>query len=385
MDQYNFRIVNAGRLDKRSYVCFYLDGKRMRDYCGNNLQMNIFPNRAKSVTEKNRLLKRLRAELIKAVKTDNYPVVTSVSSLDSAVQNKAIVGDSFATEPLLDMALSRKLNSGLSFSYLRNLRGIVDKFKSFLSKTELKADIRTLSTKRVQDFLDSFRSSGCNYMNKRRELGVILSMISVEIEHPMPMIQRTSTVKRKAKLHSIYEHDQLNKLLGFLQSMEPNLYLCCLICYGCFLRPHQEIRNLRVSHIRKDCTEIHLSGTENKSGGIRIVYIPDYVRLVLLETIEGLNDDQNLFTKRNYAYNMTYFHTRWQRLKKEMLERSLLLPMQTIYSFRHSAAVNVYRKTKDLNIIQKLMGHSDMVVTLKYLRGLGEYNDERLRDFMPEL
>jgi integrase len=385
MDQYNFRIVNAGYLDKRSYVCFYLDGKRMREYCGNNLQMNIFPNRAKNVREKNSLLKRLRAELIKAVKADKYPVVTSVSSSDSAVPDKVIGGDNFATEPLLDMALSRKLNSGLSFSYLRNLRGVVDKFRSFLSETELKADIRTLSTKRVQDFLDSFRSSGCHYMNKRRELGVILSMISMEIERPLLMIQKTSTVKRKAKLHSIYEQDQLNKLLDFLQSREPNLYLCCLICYGCFLRPHQEIRNLRVSHIRKDCTEIHLSGTENKSGGIRIVYIPDYVRSVLLKTIDGLNDDHNIFTKRNYAYSMTYFHTRWQRLKKEMLDRSLLLPMQTIYSFRHSAAVSVYRKTKDLNIIQKLMGHSDMVVTLKYLRGLGEYNDERLRDFMPEL
>jgi hypothetical protein len=199
MDQYNFRIVNAGYLDKRSYVCFYLDGKRMREYCGNNLQMNIFPNRAKNVREKNSLLKRLRAELIKAVKADKYPVVTSVSSSDSAVPDKVIGGDNFATEPLLDMALSRKLNSGLSFSYLRNLRGVVDKFRSFLSETELKADIRTLSTKRVQDFLDSFRSSGCHYMNKRRELGVILSMISMEIERPLLDDPENFNGKEKSK------------------------------------------------------------------------------------------------------------------------------------------------------------------------------------------
>lgn len=125
MDQYNFRIVNAGRLDKRSYVCFYLNGRRMREYCGNNLQMNIFPNRAKNVTEKNRLLRRLKVELINAVKADNYPVVTSVSSSACVGRDKVIGGDNFATEQLLDMALSRKLKSGLSFSYLRNLRGIV--------------------------------------------------------------------------------------------------------------------------------------------------------------------------------------------------------------------------------------------------------------------
>ncbi|KQR65350.1 site-specific integrase [Pedobacter sp. Leaf176] len=68
-----------------------------------------------------------------------------------------------------------------------------------------------------------------------------------------------------------------------------------------------------------------------------------------------------------------------------MLEKKLLFPLQTLYSFRHSAAVNVYRKTKDLDIVKRMMGHSDMIVTLKYLRSLGEYTDDSLRDFMPDL
>lgn len=124
---------------------------------------------------------------------------------------------------------------------------------------------------------------------------------------------------------------------------------------------------MRASHIRKDCTEIHLSGSENKSGRARIVYVPGYVRSEIKKFIDGLSDEQNIFTRQHYAYNMTYFHTRWQRLMKERVAKSLLMPLQTIYSFRHSAAVNVYRKTKDLDIIQKLMGHSDMIVTMKYL------------------
>lgn len=385
MDQYCFKIVNAHRLDKRSYVSFYLKGKRIREYCGKCLKLNIFPNHSKSVAEKNRLLRKLKVELIKTVKAGHYPVVPNVLQPDLVVRDQVVEADGFMTERLLDLALSRKLNAGLSLSYLRNLRGVVEKFKAFLTKLELSADIRSLQARRVQEFLDSFRSSGCHYMNKRRELGTIFAVISREIDEPLSLIQKTSTLKRKARLHSIYEKEQLNNLLNFLKDREPNLYLCCLICYGCFLRPHQEIRNLRVSHIRKDCTEIHLSGLENKSGGVRIVYIPGYVRSELKKFTKGLSDDQNIFTRQHYAYNMTYFHTRWQRLKKEMVAKSLLMPLQTIYSFRHSAAVNVYRKTKDLDIIQKLMGHSDMVVTMKYLRGLGEYNDERLRDFMPEL
>jgi site-specific recombinase XerD len=50
-----------------------------------------------------------------------------------------------------------------------------------------------------------------------------------------------------------------------------------------------------------------------------------------------------------------------------------------------AAAVQVYRKTKDLNILQQLLGHSNMIVTLKYLRGLGEASNDELRNVMPEL
>ena len=63
----------------------------------------------------------------------------------------------------------------------------------------------------------------------------------------------------------------------------------------------------------------------------------------------------------------------------------MIKPNQTLYSFRHTAAVNVYHKTKDVHILQQLLGHSDMIVTLIYLRGLGELNSDKLREVMPEL
>jgi integrase len=58
---------------------------------------------------------------------------------------------------------------------------------------------------------------------------------------------------------------------------------------------------------------------------------------------------------------------------------------QTPYSFRHTAAVDLYRRTKDVYLLQKLLGHSTIVVTLKYLRSLGEFNSEELRDAAPQL
>jgi len=42
---------------------------------------------------------------------------------------------------------------------------------------------------------------------------------------------------------------------------------------------------------------------------------------------------------------------------------------QTLYSFRHTGAIQVYEKTGSLTKLQQVMGHSSLQVSLTYLRG----------------
>jgi integrase len=48
----------------------------------------------------------------------------------------------------------------------------------------------------------------------------------------------------------------------------------------------------------------------------------------------------------------------------------LLEQDQTLYSFRHSGAINIFKRTGSLSKLQKAMGHSNMMVSMTYLRGL---------------
>ena len=41
-----------------------------------------------------------------------------------------------------------------------------------------------------------------------------------------------------------------------------------------------------------------------------------------------------------------------------------------LYSFRHSAALNIFKKTGSITKLQRAMGHSSLKVSLTYLRGL---------------
>ena len=68
--------------------------------------------------------------------------------------------------------------------------------------------------------------------------------------------------------------------------------MCCLLTYGCLLRPHREVRELTWGDFSNDLSYITLSGFRNKSGRNRIVPVPSFIKSHLHK--KSLND--NIFT-----------------------------------------------------------------------------------------
>uniref|UniRef100_UPI00404762E0 tyrosine-type recombinase/integrase n=2 Tax=Algoriphagus sp. TaxID=1872435 RepID=UPI00404762E0 len=65
-------------------------------------------------------------------------------------------------------------------------------------------------------------------------------------------------------------------------------------------------------------------------------------------------------------FNESYFSNLWKKFKrKHRVEKGI-----TLYSFRHTAAIDIYTRTGSLSKLQKAMGHSNIMVSLTYLRGL---------------
>jgi integrase len=52
-------------------------------------------------------------------------------------------------------------------------------------------------------------------------------------------------------------------------------------------------------------------------------------------------------------------------------KRSKLLKQgQAVYIFRHTGAIDVYKRTGSIEKLKSAMGHSNIMVSLTYLRGL---------------
>ncbi|MBT6234740.1 MAG: site-specific integrase [Bacteroidetes bacterium] len=173
-----------------------------------------------------------------------------------------------------------------------------------------------------------------------------------------------SQVKLKKPISSLHKpFDDVRLILNDIKEFNKNLYLCCLMTYGCLLRPHREIRELTWGDFTDDLSYINLSGSRNKSGRNRIVPVPSYIK----EELSSGESNLNIFSGKDEPHNGDYFKTLWSRYKKQS---DLIEEGQTLYSFRHSGAIDIFKRTGSITKLQKAMGHSSINVSLTYLRGL---------------
>jgi integrase len=158
-------------------------------------------------------------------------------------------------------------------------------------------------------------------------------------------MQGIKSKRTNAQMHKPF--DNINEILEDIKAYNKQLYLCSLMTYGCLLRPHREIRELTWPDFSDDLKYIHLSDNRKKSGRNRIVPVPSYVRDIL---VKG-EPHHNIFSGRQQALNQEYFKTLWSRVKRQS---NTLEQGQTLYSFRHSGAIEIFKRTVSITKLQKV-------------------------------
>ena len=247
-----------------------------------------------------------------------------------------------------------KKSQGCSERFIKDAKRVLTLWKRFEKENNItNLKMESLTSKHLSKFL--IRP---NWGPKTQR--TIKSTLSPLLNKP----QLTNAVKLHKPSSVMHKPiDNIAEVLKEASMFNDNLHLCCLMTYGCLLRPHKEVRELTWGDFTADLSYIKLSGSRNKSGRNRVVPVPSYVR----ELLNKGDNNLNIFTGTTKAPNPDYFKTIWGRFKKvsKLLEQD-----QTLYSFRHSGAIEIYKRTGSLSKLQKAMGHSSLAVSLTYLRGL---------------
>ena len=256
----------------------------------------------------------------------------------------------------LERGVETKINQGCSERYIKDAKRIVTLWKRYEREQHLRnLTLDKLQASHIRNFLVRPNWSAKTQRTVKSTLSPLLSEFTSNLVQSVRLKKPTST------LHKPF--DNVNEVLDAVREYNHQLYLCCLMTYGCLLRPHREIRELTWSDFSEDLRYIHLSGNRNKSGRNRIVPVPAYVRYIL---VKG-ESNHNIFSGSNKPLNQDYFKTLWSRFKRQS---DILEQGQTLYSFRHSGAIEIFKRTGSLHKLQRAMGHSSLNVSLTYLRGL---------------
>ena len=157
------------------------------------------------------------------------------------------------------------------------------------------------------------------------------------------------------------------ELLEDIRTYDKRLFLTCILTFGALLRPHQEIRLLKWGDVDFERKIISLSGKRNKSGRNRVVPMTNFVKDALQCFATDKSQNHYILSSSEKPYNRDYLSLLWSRFR---MQSSLLEKGVTLYSWRHHGAIKVFEKTGSLLKLQQVMGHSDMKVSLTYLRGL---------------
>ena len=256
----------------------------------------------------------------------------------------------------LQQGVEVKIAQGCSERFIKDAKRIVTLWKRYEGEQHLKSlTLDKLQPSHIRNFLVRPNWSAKTQRTVKSTLSPLLTEFKPNLVQCIKLKKPTST------LHKPF--DDINGVLDAIKEYNNQLYLCCLMTYGCLLRPHREIRELTWGDFSEDLKYIHLSGNRNKSGRNRIVPVPFYVRVVL---VKG-EPYHNIFSGKPQPLNQDYFKTLWSRFKRlsNTLEQG-----QTLYSFRHSGAIEIFKRTGSITKLQKAMGHSSINVSLTYLRGL---------------
>lgn len=270
-------------------------------------------------------------------------------------------------------------------------------FIDYLNNNNLnEIDINELRKKHVAAFLNSLNVSAKSRNNYRASLSSIFAQLVADDLIELNIVSAIPILKVKPNKNKAYTNAQINKIRDYLLKNNPYLLKYLQFVTYAFLRPI-EVNRLKVGDI--DIKNGRISVKTKTSKHESILIISKLQETINTMNIEKYPKDYFLFTKDQKP---NVWITQWEKQRQEWFMKQFrkvkihfhLGSEYSIYSFRHSFALNLYNKfisdgLTDLQAKHKLMTitrHKSLSGLSNYLRDIGafvpeDYSDDYTIDF----
>jgi integrase len=172
------------------------------------------------------------------------------------------------------------------------------------------------------------------------------------------------------------------KVESYMLEHEPELYLFTRMMYYAFIRPG-ELHQITLADVRLYEKYILIRGAVSKNGKTETVQIiPPLFEALKQVNIQDEKQFYYLFGKGlTPSKYMTAKEVAFRRHQKVLKHLGLLETGYTLYSWKHTGAVNAYRAGVGVKELQKLLRHSSVQITDIYLKSLGLRTDPNIQNY----
>lgn len=245
-------------------------------------------------------------------------------------------------------------------------------------------DQKNIANKTINNYIDN--------------LGIVFKFIEKQYEtvwkkDPLRNIVKLPTISRK---HAAFNDDQVKLIVNSIQARAKSivkhrgpgytqLELFISFIYYLLARPN-EIMMMQVRDIHLSQNRAFVGGDISKNKSDEYVEIaPRLAEMIKHSGIMDYAPEFYIFGRKGVPSaerpNKNYF---WIKHKKILTSTGLLKinPNFSLYSYKHSGAISLYKATKDIKLVQRQCRHKTLEQTNVYLRDLDLLSDyDQLKNY----
>jgi integrase/recombinase XerD len=225
---------------------------------------------------------------------------------------------------------------------------------TFLKYFEKEIEPKSISTQSIKEWLLTFETIN----TRNHKLCSIKSFYEITVGMPIKL-DRIPFSKKDKKLPIVLSQDEIQKMFDICTNKKHKVILALL--YSCSLRV-SELLNLKWSHIDRSRMVINI--IQAKGNKDRQVALNDAL-------IKLLTEYWNEYKPKEYILNGQFSLQYSEKSVGEVLKQLAFkagIKNKRIYThlFRHTSATHMVENGVDINLIQRLLGHSKVSTTAIY-------------------
>lgn len=364
---------HKGDMTKQWYVYFYFrDNTGKRKQFRYKMGINYLETKKERILEANAIIQALSTKL-----QDGWNPLT---------KEKEEVREDKTVSDRLDEILSIK-SAYITPRSRKTYYDQINLFKKWLKSSQINhLYSQNLTSSHVRKYLDWLlgvkRYSGKTYNSHLTTLKSFFNeMVERNYMNESPA-KGFKMVREEVGKNTTYSEHEEKLFDATIKGKEQDFYLATRFVRYLFLR-RSELSQLQVKHINWQSKTIVIPSENSKNRNQDSVTIPQTLeKLIIKHRLLELGPEMYIFGKD--------FKPSLSKLKRvddltdcqREINRALGIKNEcTFYSWKHTGAVELYQRTKDVYVVMRQCRHSDIKMTMRYLRSLGCMVSEQVREW----